>query len=118
MPSSAARRHCYYRYGKRISDDEAVDSRGALLNGVSFRVPMFLRDGRPNPSLTPLQRDVASRRAPITDAVGSTNFSRPGYRVMNDAAVRDARETAYQQYQDELVNAWKTPHKAWRRDHD
>ena len=111
MPSSAVRWH-YYRDGKRISDDEALDSGGALLDGVSVRVPMFLCDGRANPPLTPLQRDVASRHARVTDAAGSTNFSCPGYRIMNDATARDALETAYQQYQDELVSAWKTPHKS------
>ena len=111
MPSSAARRH-YYRDGKRIGDDEALDSCGTLRDGVSVRVPVFLRDGRANPSLTPLQREVGSRQARVTDAAGGTNFSRPGFRIMSDAAARDAVEDAYQQYQDWLVSAWKTPHKS------
>jgi hypothetical protein len=82
-----------------------------LRDGGRVRTPMFMRDGRSNPSMTPLQHGVATHHA-LTDATGSTDefaFSRPGYRIMHDAAARDAREAAYQQYEDELLNAWKAP---------
>jgi len=87
---------------------DALDNRGILKDGKAVRVPTFLRDGI-NPSLT---SQVASSRPHLTDANGSSDkfaFSRPGFRIMHDVAAHDACEAAYQQYQDELVNAWKTP---------
>jgi hypothetical protein len=100
----------YFRNGVAISEDEALDSGGALLDGVSVRIPMFLRDGSANRALTPPQRQVAGQHAHLMDGTGSTNFNRPGYRIMTDAAARDALEICYQQYRDALVNAWKMPH--------
>jgi hypothetical protein len=111
MPSSAVIKHFYYN-GRRITADEALDADGAIRDGVVLRVPMFMRDGHLNPSMTPLQQEVATYRGRLTDASGSTDqfaFSRPGYRILHDAAAREARETAYQRYEDELVNAWKAP---------
>src|SRR5262245_56776615 len=104
-------KHFYYN-GRRITADEALDADGAMRDGVVLRVPMFMRDSRFNPSITPLQQEVAIHRGRLTDAAGSTDilaFSRPGYRITHDAAAREAREDAYQRYEDELVNAWKAP---------
>ena len=61
--------------------------------------------------MTPLQREIATKRARITDGYGNCDefaFSRPGYRILLDAAARDARETAYAAYLEDLTNAWRT----------
>jgi hypothetical protein len=111
MPSPAVIKHFYYN-GRPITADEALDADGAIRDGVVLRVPMFMRDGRLNPSITPLQQEIATHRGRLTDAAGSTDrftFSRPGYRILHDVVAREARETAYQRYEDELVNAWKAP---------
>ena len=46
--------------------------------------PLTMRD-----AMTPLQREIATRRARVTGGNGDSGefaFSRPGYRIMNDAA--------------------------------
>ena len=60
------------------------------------------------------QRSVSEARlhdGRVTDAAGGTiGLHRPGYRVADNAAMRDAREEAYeqyQQYQRELTSAWR-----------
>jgi hypothetical protein len=102
-------RQLYYdRSGNQISAADALDATGTLRDGCSVRVPARFRDG-----MTPLQREIATKRARLTDGNGNCDefaFSRPGYRIMHDAAARNAREAAYQQYEDELVNSWKAPH--------
>jgi hypothetical protein len=40
----------YYRDGKRITEQEALDADGGLRNHVVMRVPQFMRDGRPEAS--------------------------------------------------------------------
>ena len=60
--------------------------------------------------MTPLQREVATKRARLTDGTGDSSelaFSRPGWRLLADASVNDARETAYAEYLDDLTNAWR-----------
>jgi hypothetical protein len=50
--------------------------------------------------MTLLQGEIATKRARITDGNGDSGefaFSRPGYRIMNDAAARDARDAAQPQ---------------------
>jgi hypothetical protein len=49
-------------------------------------------------------------RPRITDGNGNCDefaFSRPGYRMLADASVNDAREIAYAEYLDDLTNAWR-----------
>jgi hypothetical protein len=78
-----------------------------------------MTDGKPNPLLSPLQREIATRRARVTDGNGDSGefaFSRPGYRIMNDAAARDAREAAHCEYLDYITNAYKQPQRV--RDQD
>jgi hypothetical protein len=87
-------------------EDDAYDENGLLRDGHKIRVPLTMRD-----AMTPLQREIATQRARITDASGNCDgfaFSRPGYRILVDAAARDARETAYAEYLDDLTNAWRT----------
>ncbi len=97
------------RHGRELSQAQALDHRGTLKDGTSMRTPLTLRDGKPNPALTDLQRSVASR-GHVTDAIGSSAFNRPGFRITTDAALRDAREAAYRDYDDALVNStYKTP---------
>jgi hypothetical protein len=76
-----------------------------LRDGRRRQTPMFLRD-----AMTPLQREIATKRARITDGNGNCDelaFSRPGYRIIVDAAARDARAAAYAEYLDDLTNAWR-----------
>ena len=50
-------------------------------------------------------------RPRITDGTGNCSelaFSRPGWRMVADASVNDARETAYAEYLDDLTNAWRS----------
>jgi hypothetical protein len=50
--------------------------------------------------------DSADRGA-VTDASGNAGaFHRPGFRV-SDAASRDAKETAYAEYDSRVANAWR-----------
>ena len=86
-------KYLYYRNGIQISAVDALDERGNLKNGVTQRTPLMLRDSR------------------LTDGNGNCSelaFSRPGWRLLADASVNDARETAYQEYLDYITNAWRT----------
>jgi hypothetical protein len=61
--------------------------------------------------MTPLQREIATKRARITDGNGNCDelaFSRPGWRLLADASVDDARAAANQEYLDYITNAWRT----------
>jgi hypothetical protein len=57
----------YYLHGRRITKDEALDANGALRNHVVMRVPQFMRDGRPNPRLSDMQRSVAGSHRPLVE---------------------------------------------------
>src|ERR1019366_9261021 len=68
-------------------DDEENDrdiTDGVLQPAGHFRMPMFLRDGAPNPRLSPNQRanTAATRDTATFDAASH----RPGHRYANDAA--------------------------------
>jgi hypothetical protein len=59
---------------------------------------------------TPLQREIAAKRARLTDGSGNCSelaFSRPGWRILADASVNDACETAYAEYLHDLTTAWR-----------
>jgi hypothetical protein len=69
-------------------------------------------------AMTLLQGEIATKRARITDGNGDSGefaFSRPGFRIMNDAAARDVREAAHREYLDYITNAYKQPQRV--RDH-
>jgi hypothetical protein len=101
-----------YRYrGRDVDEDEALDERGSLRDGYAVTVPMTMRDG----GMTPLQRSVAEHaarlhdgRARVTDADGGTlGLHRPGYRIADNAAMRDAKQQALDEYENWLTNAWR-----------
>ena len=72
-------------------EDDAFDENGLLRDGHKSRVPLAMRD-----AMTPLQREIATKRAHITDGNGDYDefaFSRPGWRMLADASANDARET-------------------------
>ncbi len=61
--------------------------------------------------MTPSQQETATKRARLTDGNGKSDvfaFSRPGFRILADAAINDAREAARQEYIDDTTNAWRT----------
>ena len=94
------------RHYEDFREDDAFDENGLLRDGHKSRVPLTMRD-----AMTPLQREIATKRARLTDGNGNCDefaFSRPGYRILADAAVNDARAAAYQEYLDYITNAWHT----------
>jgi len=107
----------------RDDDDDVFDKNGLLKDGKHATVPMFMRDGKPNPDLTPSQR-VAAAVAATKDAMRSFDSSmhrihRPGFRYSADTAAGTvdsaaadaaitARDAAYSDYQRRQSDAWKT----------
>jgi hypothetical protein len=86
-------------------EDDAFDDNGLLRDGHKIRVPLTMRD-----AMTPLQREIATKRARLTDGTGNYSklaFSRPGWRMLADASVNDARETAHAEYLADLTTAWR-----------
>jgi hypothetical protein len=111
-------------FGRELStfeeeEDDALDARGLLRDGRSLRVPLFLKDGAPNPELTPLQRAVAetqTRKPLVTD--GGTDplaMHRPGFRVSTNPRERMAADAA-------LTEAYEArelaDREAWRSSDD
>jgi hypothetical protein len=74
-----------------------------LRDGARVRVPLMFRDGV-NPSLTPLQHSVASRRQ-LSDA--EVRSSRPGFRYGARSALD--RQALYDAYDAEIGRAYLTP---------
>jgi hypothetical protein len=107
----------------RDDDNDAFDSNGRLKDGRHATVPMFMKDGSPNPDLTPAQR-VAAAVAATKEAMRSFDSSmhrmhRPGFRYaadtaagITDSAAADAaitaRDAAYSDYNRRVQDAWKT----------
>jgi hypothetical protein len=90
---------------RRFTDDD--DS--ILKDGERLIVPMFMKDGSPNPALSPIQRAIAATHDAMTFDAG---MHRPGYRypsstaAMSDAAAK--RNTAYNDYERDRTDAWKS----------
>jgi hypothetical protein len=103
----------------KIFDDD--DKNRILKDGETMTVKMFMKDGSPNPALTPAQR-VAAAVAATRDAMKSFDSSmhrmhKPGHRYAADAAgfTADsaaaavvARDAAYSDYERRQADAWKT----------
>jgi hypothetical protein len=51
----------------------------------------------------PMRFMDSAGRSRVTDAA----LHRPGFRVTNDAAMRDVKQKAYTEYERRLVNAWR-----------
>jgi hypothetical protein len=93
-------------------DDDDFDENGVLKDGRSYRVPLKMCDS--------MQRSIAKHfqhRSIVTAADGSTmGLHRPGARIASggNRAVRDAlaaeAQRARDQYEYDLVNAWRKPH--------
>ena len=96
---------------EEFCEDNAFDENGLLRDGHKIRVPLTMRD-----AMTPLQREIPTERARITDGTGNYRFSRPGWRMLADASVNDAREAARREYLDYITNAYKEPQRM--RDQD
>jgi hypothetical protein len=69
-----------------------------LKDGARLRVPLSMRDSA-----------LAQDRLPLHDGRGNPCGHRPGYLVADDSAARDARLRAYQDYESDLTNAWRSP---------
>jgi hypothetical protein len=105
-------------------DDDHFDANGILRDGHRYRVAMNFCDN--------LQRSVAAHfasarvvdseqfnRAPITDAHGDPlGLQRPGFRILSGEGheartvrdrARDERQSAYEEADEELTNAWRDP---------
>ena len=66
-----------------------------------------MRDGRPNPRLSDMQRGVAASHRPLVDGLGQRAGHRPGFAFVNDAATREARARMYALKDVEYENAWR-----------
>jgi hypothetical protein len=84
-----------------------------LRDGEVLHVPLYLKDGQPNPDLSPLQRDVGehavcngARRAQVTDGAGNAGLAlrRPGYRIA-DGFQRNM--SVYAAFDAEIATAYK-----------
>jgi hypothetical protein len=88
----------YRRNGHDVDEDEALDERGILKDGYAVSTSMFAMDA--------VQRSVAHAR--VTDGSGDpSGLHRPGPRVIADAAMRDAKQAAYDEYRRDIENAWR-----------
>ena len=87
-------KHTYSRNGRPISEDEALDRKGALRDGVSMHVPHRLRDSDTGLS------------AMFTDGTSDGGGNRPGFRLrIGDN--RKAQNDAISAYDKEISNRWK-----------
>jgi hypothetical protein len=88
-------------------EDDAFDENGLRRDDHKSGVPLTTRH-----TMSPMQREIATKRARVTDGNGNFDqFSRPGWRILADGSVNDARnarEAAYQEYEDYITNAWRT----------
>jgi hypothetical protein len=81
-------------------DDDDDDDDHVLLDGEVLRVPMHLMDS--------VQQSVALNGLRVTDGGGdSAGLHRPGPRYIADAAMRDAKQAAYDAYLHDVTNAWR-----------
>jgi hypothetical protein len=97
----------------RDDDDDVFDSNGILKDGKHVTVSMFMKDGLPNPDLTPAQR-VAAAVAATRDAMQTfdSNLHRPGFRraatgTADSVAAATARDAAYADYNRRQSDAWR-----------
>jgi hypothetical protein len=97
--------------------DEILKDGEILRDGKTLTVKMFMRDGSPNPALSPVQIAIANTRAAMKTFDASLH--RPGHRYANDAAPLNdaqrlrygvfdgAKEKAYADRDRELTNSWR-----------
>ncbi len=106
LSATTDRRKIMSRYDADNDAFEWINGKKVLKDGARARVPLTMQD-----AMTPLQREIATERAQLTDSMGNRDeftFSRPGYRIIADAAARDALAAARQEYLDYITNAWRT----------
>ena len=90
------------RQHRRLEDDDdsPFDKRGALKDGRSIRTPMYFMDAT--------QRGVREHFQQVTDGSSDgAGLHRPGPRYIADAAMRDAKQAAYDAYLHDVTNAWR-----------
>ena len=89
------RTHKYFRNGKQITKDEAIDPvTGALNDGVTVHTGMMARDA--NPVYTRDQGGTAPEYG-----------CRPGWRLSDSTEARDAKQQAYDEVEARQRDAWK-----------
>jgi len=94
------------RQHRRLEDDDdsPFDKRGVLKDGRSIRTPMYLMDAT--------QRGVREHFQQVTDGSSDgAGLHRPGPRYIADAAMRDAKQQALDEYQRDVENAWRADAK-------
>jgi hypothetical protein len=110
------------RYQARYADNDAAarDAREAAHHEYvdyitnAYKQPQLVRDQDTRAGESGLvdhDEPTHFSRPRITDGAVNCDefaFSRPGYRMLADASVNDARETAYAEYLDYVTNAWKS----------
>jgi len=97
-------------YRRDANDDDDFDERGILEDGRRLHVPLMMMDGVDDPLQRAVMRDTVERqRARRFGLKDSADLTRPGFRFQTDAAGRDARARAYQDYENSQVEAWRSP---------
>ena len=105
----------YFRNGREIDEDEALDHNGTVRDGVAVRTSLMMRDG-----MSPVQRAIMLDQA-IADAArdkhrnllvtdGTANplgMSKPGYRFFEDRHGEALKQAAYGLYEHTLRDAYK-----------
>ena len=100
---------------RRFIDDEENET-FILRDGERLTIPLMMRDGAPNPRLSPTQHAIAATHDAVTfDAA----VHRPGHRYANAAAPLNdaqrlrygvfdaAKEKAYADRDRDLINSWR-----------
>ncbi|HEY5125881.1 MAG TPA: hypothetical protein VIJ35_01035 [Bradyrhizobium sp.] len=88
------------RQHRRLEDDDDAFQNGVIKDGARVRVPMFAMDA--------VQKSVALNGLRVTDGSDdSAGLHRPGPRYIADAAMRDAKQAAYDAYLHDVTNAWR-----------
>lgn len=99
------------RRGRSLTAQEARDHNGIIRDGVTVRVRMQMRDSASQFTDARQFWDRNKATLVVTDAaaLGGTKGNQPGFRILDSAVNAQDRADAYQQYNDDLTNAWRTP---------
>jgi hypothetical protein len=100
---------------EELEAEGALDHRGLLRDGRSLRVPLYLKDGSPNPYLTATQRSIAAShtedaRARSFGLQDGLQLHKPGFRRVTDAAALERTRRAYADYDAADAQAYKQVH--------
>jgi hypothetical protein len=102
------------RNGFPLTEKEARDRNGIIRDGVTMRVRMQMRDSAQRFTDGRQFWDSNRDSLVVTDAqaVGGAKGCQPGFRILDSAVNRQAREAAYRDYEADLTSAYKNPSRS------